>query len=150
MAEAVTHPNNSEKASDQDLIRRLWRDYLAPQRGLILLAATYMAIYAAATSAYVFVIQIVIDAATEDGSVTDYAKLVLPVALGVPLISATTNYLQRLATNKIALTAVANMQTNMFDAVLAADLATVSKEPSGTLISRFISDVGVVSNALIR
>ena len=67
-----------------------------------------MAIYAAATSAYVFVIQIVIDAATEGGSVSDYAKLVLPVALGVPLISATTNYLQRLATNKIALTAVAD------------------------------------------
>lgn len=109
-----------------------------------------MAIYAAATSAYVFVIQIVIDAATEGGSVSDYAKLVLPVALGVPLISATTNYLQRLATNKIALTAVADMQTTMFDAVLSADLATVSKEPSGTLISRFVSDVGVVSNALIR
>lgn len=139
-----------QKASDRRLIKRLWQDYLAPQRGQILLAALYMTIYAAATSAYVFVIQIVIDAATEGGSVSDYAKLVLPVALGVPLISATTNYLQRIATNKIALTAVANMQTDMFDAVLDADLATVSREPSGTLISRFVSDVGVVSNALIR
>lgn len=150
MANPATHSDTPTKTSDRRLIRRLWRDYLAPQRGQILLAAAYMAIYAAATSAYVFVIQIVIDAATEGGSVSDYAKLVLPVALGVPLISATTNYLQRLATNKIALTAVADMQTTMFDAVLSADLATVSKEPSGTLISRFVSDVGVVSNALIR
>ena len=150
MASSASQSDLSSDGSDRRLIRRLWRDYLAPQRGQILLAAAYMAIYAAATSAYVFVIQIVIDAATEGGSVSDYAKLVLPVALGVPLISATTNYLQRLATNKIALTAVADMQTTMFDAVLSADLATVSKEPSGTLISRFVSDVGVVSNALIR
>ncbi|MGB6230198.1 MAG: ABC transporter transmembrane domain-containing protein, partial [Litorimonas sp.] len=109
-----------------------------------------MAVYAAATSAYVFVIQIVIDAATEGGGVEDYARLVLPIALGVPLISAATNYLQRMTTNRIALNAVARMQTDMFDAVLDADLATVAREPSGALISRFVSDVGVVSNALIR
>ena len=150
MASSPADSDTSSGTSDKRLIKRLWRDYLAPQRGQILLAAAYMAIYAAATSAYVFVIQIVIDAATQGGSVSDYAKLVLPVALGVPLISATTNYLQRLATNKIALTAVADMQTTMFDAALNADLATIAKEPSGTLISRFVSDVGVVSNALIR
>lgn len=137
-------------ATDKTLIRRLWRDYLAPQRGLLILAAIYMAIYAAATSAYVFVIQIVIDAATQGGSVEEYARLVLPIAIGVPLVSASTNYLQRIATNRIALSAVADMQTDMYDAVLDADLATFASEPSGTLISRFVSDVGVVSAALIR
>ncbi|MGB3455503.1 MAG: ABC transporter transmembrane domain-containing protein, partial [Litorimonas sp.] len=135
---------------DKALIRRLWRDYLAPQRGQLALAALYMAIYAAATAAYVFVIQIVIDAATQGGSMEDYAKLVLPIALGVPLISAATNYLQRMATNRIALNAVAAMQIDMYDAVLDADLATVTAGPSGGLISRFVSDVGVVSDALIR
>lgn len=109
-----------------------------------------MAIYAAATSAYVFVIQIVIDAATDGGTVENYAKLVLPIALGVPLISALTNYLQRLTTNHIALTSVARMQTDMYDAVLDVDLSTLGTEPSGMLISRFVSDVGVVSAALIR
>lgn len=109
-----------------------------------------MAVYAAATSAYVFVIQIVIDAATEGGSVEDYARLVLPVAIGVPLVSAATNYLQRLTTNHVALNAVAKMQTHMYDAALDVDLATFGREPSGNLISRFVSDVGVVSAALIR
>ena len=143
-------PIQEVSARDSALIGRLWRDYLAPQRGLLVVAALYMAIYAAATSAYVFVIQIVIDAATEGGDVADYARLVLPIALGVPIISAATNYLQRIATNRIALTAVAEMQTDMYDAALDADLATFSAEPTGTLISRFVSDVGVVSNALIR
>lgn len=137
-------------ANDKALIRRLWRDYLAPQRGRLILAAVYMAIYAAATAAYIFVVKIVIDAAADGGSVEDYARMVLPIVIGVPFISATTNYLQRIATNHIALTAVADMQTHMFDAALDVDLATYSAEPSGTLISRFVSDVGVVSNALIR
>jgi subfamily B ATP-binding cassette protein MsbA len=109
-----------------------------------------MVIYAAATAAYLYVIQIVIDGATTGADIGSYTKLVLPVALGVPLISAVTNYLQRLATNSVALNAVADMQTDMFDAVLDADLATATREPSGSLISRFVSDVTVVSGALIR
>ncbi|MEM9600219.1 MAG: ABC transporter transmembrane domain-containing protein [Pseudomonadota bacterium] len=134
---------------DRALIRRLWQDYLAPQKARLILALFYMAIYAVATAAYLFVVQIVIDAGS-DTSVADYARLVLPFVIGIPLISALTNYLQRVATNAIALNAVANMQQDMFDAVLSVDLATLSREPSGTLISRFVSDVGVVGNALIR
>lgn len=144
-------PNTHHQASDDKaLIRRLWRGYLAPQSGRLVLAAVYMAIYAAATAAYIFVIQVVIDSATQGGGIEDYARMVLPVAIGVPFISAATNYLQRIATNHVALTAVANMQTDMFDAALDVDFATFSKEPSGTLISRFVSDVGIVSNGLIR
>lgn len=146
----LSHDIERPKSRDKALIGRLWTQYLAPQRGRIILAAAYMAIYAAATAAYLFVIQIVIDSATNGGGVEDYARVILPVAIGVPFISAATNYLQRIATNHVALTAVADMQTDMFDAALDVDLATFSAEPSGTLISRFVSDVGIVSNGLIR
>ena len=108
-----------------------------------------MLVYAVATAAYLFVVQIVIDAGA-DTDIADYARLVLPFVIGIPLISAATNYLQRLETNRIALNAVADMQTDMFDAALHADLATLTREPSGTLISRFVSDVAVVSGGLIR
>lgn len=134
---------------DRALLTRLWRDYLVPQRGRLILAFVYMAIYAAATAAYLFVVQTVIDAGA-DTSVGDYARLILPFIIGIPLISAATNYLQRVATNSISLNAVAVMQQDMFDAALNVDLATLSREPTGTLISRFVSDVGVVGNALIR
>lgn len=134
---------------DRALLTRLWRDYLAQQRGRLILAFVYMAIYAAATAAYLFVVQTVIDAGA-DTSVGDYARLILPFIIGIPLISAATNYLQRVATNSISLNAVAAMQQDMFDAALNVDLATLSREPTGTLISRFVSDVGVVGNALIR
>lgn len=146
LSEAVDPAQTRDKA----LIGRLWADYLAPQRRRLILAAAYMAIYAAATAAYLFVIQVVIDSATQGAGVEDYARMVLPVAIGVPFVSATTNYLQRIATNHVALTAVADMQTDMFDAAINVDFATFSAEPSGTLISRFVSDVGIVSSALIR
>ena len=108
-----------------------------------------MAAYAAATAAYLFVVQQVIDRGA-DAEVSDYARTVLPLVIGIPLVSALTNYLQRIETNRIALTAVAGLQTDMFDAATHADLATLSRESSGTLISRFVSDVGVVGNGLIR
>jgi subfamily B ATP-binding cassette protein MsbA len=138
------------KARDKTLLRRLWTDYLAPQYGRLILAATYMAVYAAATAAYLFVVQIVIDSATTGGGIDDYIRIILPFAIGVPFISATTNYLQRITTNHVALTCVADMQTDMFDASLDVDLAAFSAEPSGTLISRFVSDIGIVSGGLIR
>lgn len=145
--QAVTPHKDADP--DRAQLTRLWRDYLAPQRGRLILAFTYMAIYAAATAAYLFVVQTVIDAGA-DTSVGDYARLILPFIIGIPLISAATNYLQRVATNSISLNAVAAMQQDMFDAALNVDLATLSREPTGTLISRFVSDVGVVGNALIR
>ena len=74
----------------------------------------------------------------------------LPFVIGIPLISAATNYLQRIETNRIALTAVEGLQSDMFDAATTADLATLSGESTGGLISRFVSDVGVVGNGLIR
>lgn len=143
-------PPDQVKTGDKTLLRRLWTNYLAPQSGRLVLAAAYMAIYAAATAAYLFVVQIVIDSATAGGGIEDYVRIILPFAIGVPFISATTNYLQRITTNHIALSAVAEMQTDMFDASLDVDLAAFSAEPSGTLISRFVSDVGIVSGGLIR
>ena len=145
----LTAASHKDADLGRALLTRLWRDYLAPQRGRLILAFVYMAIYAAATAAYLFVVQTVIDAGA-DTSVADYARLILPFIIGIPLISAAMNYLQRVATNTISLNAVAAMQQDMFDAALRVDLATLSREPTGTLISRFVSDVGVVGNALIR
>lgn len=109
-----------------------------------------MVVYAAATAAYLFVVQIVIDAAAEDAPIIDYAQLILPFIIGIPLISAVSNYLQRVKTNNIALNAVADMQTDMFEAAISTDLGTLSQRPKGELISHFVSDVGVISNGLIR
>jgi len=117
-----------------------------------------MALYAAATAAFVYVITLVIDAAsTLDDQSTDaldtakqYAWIVLPFLIGVPLLSGLTGYIQRILTNSIALHTVGDMQKEMFSSAHHLDFAQFTREPIGNLISKFTNDVTVISNALVR
>jgi len=117
-----------------------------------------MTLYAAATAGFIYVITIVIDAASAlDGEPSNalvtakkYAWIVLPFLIGVPLLSGITGYLQRILTNSIALHTVGKMQTQMFSSAHARDYAQFTREPIGNLISKFTNDVTVISNALVR
>ncbi len=139
-------------------ISRLWRDYIWPQKGTLFAALLFMALYAAATAGFIYVITLVIDAATtlDDGAANaltiaqKYAWLVLPFLIGVPLLSGITGYAQRILTNAIGLRAVGTMQKQMFASAHARDYAQFTHEPIGNLISKFTHDVSVISNALIR
>ena len=117
-----------------------------------------MALYAAATAGFVYVITLVIDAAgTLDGNSAEalttakrYAWIVLPFLIGVPLLSGLTGYIQRILTNSIALHTVGSMQKEMFSSAHHLDYAQFTREPIGNLISKFTNDVTVISNALVR
>ena len=117
-----------------------------------------MTLYAAATAGFIYVITIVIDAAStldsDSGSALTIAKkyawVVLPLLVGVPLLSGITGYLQRILTNSIALHTVGKMQKQMFSSAHARDYAQFTREPIGNLMSKFTNDVTIISNALIR
>lgn len=117
-----------------------------------------MTLYAAATAGFIYVITIVIDAAstldTHSGdaltAAKKYAWIVLPLLIGVPLLSGLTGYLQRILTNSIALHTVGKMQKQMLASTHARDYAQFTREPIGNLISKFTNDVTVISNALVR
>ncbi|MEP1229631.1 MAG: ABC transporter transmembrane domain-containing protein, partial [Litorimonas sp.] len=144
--------------TDTARISRLWRDYIWPQKGRFFTALGFMALYAAATAAFIYVITLVIDAAgtlgndTQDalGTAQKYAWIVLPFLIGVPLLSGISGYIQRILTNSIALRSVGKMQNQMFASTHRRDYAQFSREPIGNLISKFTNDVTVVSNALVR
>ena len=149
---------NSIKQTDRQRIKRLWRDYIWPQKGRLLFALLFMTLYAAATAGFIYVITLVIDAASAlDGSAGDalatakkYAWVVLPFLIGVPLLSGVTGYAQRILTNSIALHTVGKMQKQMFASTHSRDYAQFTREPIGNLISKFTNDVTVISNALVR
>jgi len=129
-----------------------------PQKKKLLAAIFFMALYAAATAGFIYVITLVIDAAgTLDGAGSDalttakkYAWIVLPFLIGVPLLSGITGYIQRILTNDIALHTVGDMQKQMFASSHARDYAQFTREPIGNLIAKFTNDVTVISNALVR
>ena len=143
--------------TDRQRIARLWRDYIWPQKGRLFLAVLFMVIFAAATAGYVYLIQLIIDATSSldsDGGATEnavrYAKIILPVILGLTLASGIGGYVQRILTNSIALNTVGKMQTQMLRAAHARDFAQSKAEPTGELIAKFTNDVSVVSAGLVR
>lgn len=143
--------------TDRQRIARLWRDYIWPQKTRLFLAVIFMALFAAATAGYVYLIQLIIDATgalDSDGDAVEnaarYAKIILPVILGLTLASGIGGYVQRILTNSIALNTVGKMQTQMLRAAHARDYAQSASEPTGELIAKFTNDVSVVSAGLVR
>lgn len=148
---------NSLNQTDRQRVKRLWREYIWPQKGKLFVAFLFMALLAAATAAYTFVVGHIVDEANGLSKNVDavsnakkYAFAILPILLGITALSGISNYIQRILSNSIALNAVGKMQKQMFKAAHDRDYASFSKEPTGNLISKFTNDVTVISNALIR
>jgi len=134
----------------------LWRDYLWPQKGRFILALVFMALFAASTSALMYVFNLLVEAAQgfEAGDAAEqtkrYAWLILPALLGIAVATGFSDFFQRILANALALNSVAKMQKQMLSGVHGADLALFSRETTGSLISKFTFDVKVVSDSLIR
>ena len=116
-----------------------------------------MVILALATAAYTWVVSFVVDKAAglEDGKeavsvARSYGLAILPVLIGIPFISGVSNYAQRILANSIALNAVGDMQKQMLAASHETDYANFSSSSIGSRISKFVSDVSVISASLIR
>ena len=148
-------------SSDKQLIGRLWREYMRPHRAKMYLAFFFMAILAAATAGYALLIAYTIDTAnalqTTGGEGADaaqkaksFAKIVVPVIVGVTLVSGTAMFIQSILTNTVALNTIAGLQKAMFTNSHRADFAAFQREPVGGLISRFTNDVNVLAQALLR
>ena len=142
--------------TDRQRISRLWRDYIWPQKGRLFLAVFFMVLFAAATAGYVYLVSLIIDAATaleEGDSISQakrYAAIILPVILGLTLTAGIGGYIQRILTNTIALKTVGKMQKQMLQSVHARDFAASQSEASGELIAKFTNDVSVISAGLVR
>jgi len=85
---------NSINQTDRQRIKRLWRDYIWPQKGKLFVAFLFMALLAAATAAYTFVVGRIVDEATALNKGVDavsnaktYAYAILPILLGITALS---------------------------------------------------------------
>ena len=148
-------------SSDKQLIGRLWREYMRPFRGKMYLAFFFMAILAASMAAYGWLVSYAIDtaAALQDTGSGDtnarvtaigFAKLVVPVILGITLVSGFSLFLTSILTNAVSLNTIGALQKSMFANTHRADFAAFQREPVGNLVSRFTNDVNVLAQALLR
>ncbi|MCW5724791.1 MAG: ABC transporter ATP-binding protein [Maricaulaceae bacterium] len=127
---------------------RLWRAELAPRWPWLALAALLTAITAAAASAYAFVAHWAVGLLeSRDPSVLWLAPVVV---IAVAAVRGVSLYLQTIQTNRIALKVMQSLQQAMYARLVTADFARLASEPVGALISRFINDITLLREALVR
>lgn len=139
------------QAAEQDtrqIIRRLWRDWVAPYKARIAFALLLMVIVAATSSAYPALISEVFNRLQDE----DFASLYfVPFAIiALSLIRAISMYLQVLTVNKLALRVTTDIQKKMITHLIDADLGWLTAEPAGSFISRIMNDLNIVREALVR
>ena len=140
-------------ASTKLILRRLWADWLAPMRALILLILVLMVIVAATGAAYPALIQTVFDGLAGTSERISLQELFWLVPLAIILlasIKAAAMYFQVLAVNRLALRAGTAIQKAMADQLIEADLAVLGEEPAGSYVSRMMNDVILVREAILR
>ena len=142
-----TRKNQSPEQSPWQLAKRLWRDYLSHNLGKIAAATLCMILAAAATGAQAWMVKPALDELLVEGN--EELLWILPLAfVGIVMVKGFATYGQTLLMQGLALEIIRKIQIQMFDRVVGADLAYIDKNPTGTLISRFISDVFVMRDTL--
>ena len=145
-------------STDKQLISRLWTEYVSPYKGRLFLAFFFMAILSAATAGYGWLIAYIIDIANSfkeaQGSsasqAKDFAVMIVPVVIGITLISGLAMFIQSILANSVALNVIGRLQKAMFASTHRSDFANFQRTASGTLISRFTNDVTILTQALLR
>ena len=125
---------------------RLWRRYVRTHRWRLFLAVGLMAVVAAITAGYAKFVQVLIaamEARDTDLLIwTPVLIIMLTVAKGVAM------YYQLSITNAALSDVEADMQADMYRALVHTDIAHLQSEPPAEISARFSADIGAVRLAL--
>jgi subfamily B ATP-binding cassette protein MsbA len=125
------------------LMRRLTVEFLRPHLGRLMLAFGAMGIVAGATAANAWMMQPLMDKVFVERNET--LLLLIPAAvIALALIKGFAGYAQSVWMTTIGQRIVADIQLKLFGRLMRADLAYFHANPAGTLISRFITDAGLL------
>ena len=151
----VKDSNGVVSGNSLALIRRLWGGYLSRYWPRLAISLIAMGAYAASASLIPVGVEWINAGLSGDGdrfSPTLQQVLVLGplmiVALGA--INATSQYFQTRLSAGAALSALRDLQNDMFDSLLSMDFAQQRREVSGQIISRFTNDAMVLRETLNR
>jgi len=144
----MTKPPTATASNTASLVRRLWRDWMRPHAGRLAAALTAMAVVAGTTAAYPVLIKWVIEMfAAHDQRIQ---WLMPAIVLAITVARGLGLYFQAVLANAAVFPVIAELQKAMFGHLLRADLARITSEPVGQLVSRFTNDAGVVRNAMTQ
>ena len=125
------------------LMRRLVLEFLRPHLGKLILAFAAMGIVAGATAANAWMMQPLMDKVFVEHDET--LLLLIPGAvIALALVKGFAGYAQSVWMTTIGQRIVADIQLKLFGRLMRADLAYFHSNPAGQLISRFVTDAGLL------
>jgi ATP-binding cassette, subfamily B, bacterial MsbA len=134
------------------VIKRLLVNHVKPYKSEILIAIFFMVVVATCSAAVVWLTKPAIDKILVARNMR--MLVIIPLLmLGVYVIKGIAEYYQGYLIKYVGQKILTDMQIQMYEHLLYADLAYVQSQSSGRLISRFTNDIilmrGAVSNMLI-
>ncbi len=144
----MTAPTDSNPRSEfshdtASLLRRLVTEFLRPHLGKMALAFIAMGMVAASTAANAWLMQPLLDKVFVQRN--ENLLLLIPAAVIVlAFVKGFAGYAQSVWMTTIGQRIVADIQLKLFGRLMRADLAYFHANPTGTLISRFTNDAGML------
>jgi ATP-binding cassette, subfamily B, bacterial MsbA len=134
------------------VIKRLLVNHVKPYKSEIFIAIFFMVVVATCSAAVVWLTKPVIDKILVARNMR--MLVIIPLLmLGVYVIKGIAEYYQGYLIKYVGQKILTDMQIQMYEHLLYADLAYVQSQSSGRLISRFTNDIilmrGAVSNMLV-
>jgi len=134
------------------VVKRLLLDHVKPYKKEIFVAIFFMVVVASCAALIVWLTKPAIDKILVDRD--KYMLVVIPfVMLGVYLIKGIAEYFQGYMIKYVGQKILTDMQIQMYEHLLSADLSYIQSQSSGRLISRFTNDIilmrGAISNLLV-
>jgi len=143
---------NNQNIESSKIIKRLLADHVKPYKLEVFVAVFFMVIVAICAAAIVWLTKPVIDKILV--AKDEVMLVVIPlVLLGVYVIKGISEYFQGYMIKYTGQKILTDMQVQMYEHLLEADLSYIQSHSAGRIISRFTNDIilmrGAVSNMLI-
>ena len=139
--------NNIKNKYDSSLylIKRLFTYYIRPLKRKLSLALLCMIITACTTAVSAWIIQPALDYIFVD---KNYSMLyIIPFAIiANSIINGIASFYESVIMKRAGQQIVSNIQMELYEHLIHADLKFLTKYPSGNLISRFTNDINVLKN----
>ncbi len=136
----------SDKFQQDTGYRRLWRDWLAPYKWLIIASVGFLVIAAFGAAGYSKAVQMIISAyETSDRSVIVWGPLAI---IALSITKGSSGYF-RAVTSALAFSRFeADLQKRMYNKLLFADISRLQLDTPASLAMRFSSDIALIRLAV--
>ena len=137
----------NQNSSNYYILSRIFENYVKKHSRKLIISIICMIIVSATTALNAWMMQPVLDDIFIDKN--ESLIMIIPLAiLLIAVVKGISSYIQSVLMSFVGYRLVADLQSDMFGSLIKCDISFFSKTNSGTLISRFLADVGALSRGV--